>query len=410
MPIPRVPPVTTATLPVRSNKSMAHSEHAAQRRAQLDRRFPAWTPRSIAQVLDAADYGDRPLVITPERAYSYAEIQAWSRRIAAGLAARGVRPGDHVALRGHNSPRFVAMKFGIARAGATCVPVNYHLRSRELEYVVTQSDARLLVDLDAGAVDRRRAAAPEPVVDPGSVSDIIYTSGTTGRPKGVMLTHDQVVRVAYAAAYSRALEDGRRLIFPMPLYHVFGYLECLLAVLFVGGAIAPQPVFNAAGLLALVERERMHEIVAVPAVMLPLLEEARRGAYDLSSVHTVFCSGGVTPDRIWDEIRDVFGDVEITTGYGMTETAAATTCTLPEGDDAYLRSSNGKLRWGGAAGEIALYRAVDPVTERDVARGRAGSPARARAGRHAGLLQQAGRDGVAPSPPTAGCARATSGR
>src|SRR4051812_30794352 len=258
MPMPRVPPVTTATLPVRSNRFMAHSEHAEQRRAALDRRFGAWTPQSLAQVLDAADYGERPLVITAERAYSYAEIQAWSRRIAAGLRERRVRPGDHVALRGHNSPEFVAHRFGIARAGATCVPVNYHLRERELDYVVEQSDARALIDLDDGAfIDAEPASEPD--VDPSSLSDIIYTSGTTGHPKGVMLTHDQVVRAAYAAAYSRALEDGRRLIFPMPLYHVFGYLECLVAVLFVGGAVAPLPIFNAHELLALAERERMHE-------------------------------------------------------------------------------------------------------------------------------------------------------
>lgn len=67
----------------------------------------------------------------------------------------------------------------------------------------------------------------------------------------------------------------------------------------------------------------------------------------MTSVHTVFSSGGVAPESIWDDIREVFGGVELTTGYGMTETAAATTTTLPEGDDVWLRTTNGRVRFAG---------------------------------------------------------------
>src|SRR4051812_33100242 len=368
---------------------------------------------------------ERPLVIAGDRRYSYREIQDWSRRIAAGLIALGVEPGDHVAFVCANYPEFVAVKFAIARAGAACIPVNFLYRAAELGYVLEQSDAKVLITMDrfrdldylaaldelmpgwesggggdafpalehvvvfspsgeprAGAMTLEQLAGHEPGAepegDPLAVSDILYTSGTTGQPKGVLLTHDQVVRVSYAAAYSRALEDGRKLIYPMPMYHVFGYMECLMAVLFVGGAVVPLVVFSAADMLELVAREQVNEIVAVPAVMLPLIDEARREHYDLASVHTVFASGGVAPERIWDEIREIFGDVEITTGYGMTETTAATTTTLPEGDDAYLRSSNGKLRFGGAAGDpdldglIAVYKAVDPATGEDLPPGEQG--------------------------------------
>lgn len=408
---------------------------ASERRAWLDARYPSWTPMTLAQALDAAAkaHADRPFVITDEREYSYAEIGDWSRRLAAGIVALGVEAGDHVALVCGNYPEFVAAKFAIARAGAVCIPVNYLYRARELGYVLRQSDARLLIAMDAyrevshvdsldelalgwetngggeaipklrhvvlfspsgrhrrgamtlagleqAATDdareelRRREAA----ADPGAYSDILYTSGTTGSPKGVLLTHEHVLRTAYGAAYQRALEDGRRLCFPLPMYHVFGYVECMLAVMFVGGAIVPRVAFDAVDMLTAIGRHRVGEIVAVPAVTMPLIAEARRGGYDLSSLTTVFSSGGAAPDSIWDDIREVLAPQEITTGYGMTETTAATACTMPEGDDELLRTTNGRLRHAGAAGDpelggrLAIYKAIDVETGADLPLGTPG--------------------------------------
>ena len=391
---------------------------------------------TVSGALDRAAerYADEPLVMDDDSKLSYRDVQERSQRIAAGLVALGIEPGDHVGLLLANYQDFAAVKFGIARAGAVCVPINYLYRAREIGYVVEQSDAKLLitmdhfrdldygaeldelshgweaegagdglstlervimfdpdgrvrhgamslVDLESGAsedslaeVARREAAA-----DPSSLSDILYTSGTTGEPKGVLITHDQVVRIAYGAAYDRALEEGRRLIYPMPMYHVFGYIECLMAITFVGGAVLPQVIFDAPAMLRTIERRHVDELAAVPAVTLPLLAEARRGEYDISSVQTVFSSGGVAPERIWSQIREVFGEtVAITTGYGMTETTATTFCTRPEDDPRMLVETNGRLRNAGAAGDpdlgglLAAYKAVDLVTGDEVPYGEPG--------------------------------------
>lgn len=407
----------------------------AERRAALEDRFRPWRSMTLAAVLDRAveEFAERPLFITDDRTYTYRDIEQWSQRIAAGLVASGVQAGDHVALIMANYPEFAAVKFAIARVGATCVPINYLFRAKEIGYVLDQSDAAMLITMDryrdldylaaldtivpgweatggrgaieslrhvvvfspggdlrpgattladlesAGTEDARaEVAARESAIDPQSYSDILYTSGTTGSPKGVLLKHDQVVREAYAAAYQRALEDGRRMGFPMPMYHVFGYLECLVPVLFVGGAVVPEVVFDARHMLHSIERHRVNEVVAVPAVTLPLLAEYARGEYDVSSVHTVFSSGGVAPPTIWDDIRAVFGDVEFVTGYGMTETTASTACTDPEDDPILLVTSNGRLRRGGIAGDpelggrVAVYKTVDPETERDIEPGERG--------------------------------------
>lgn len=408
---------------------------AAARREALDARFRPWTPMTLSQMLGraAADFGDRPYLITDERAHTYAEIHAWAERIAAGLVALGVEVGDHVALVMANHPEFAPIKFGIAQAGATCIPVNYLFRATELGYVIGQSDAKVLITMDRyrdldylGALDELapgwerdgggeafpqlqrvvvfspdgdgragamtlgnlEAAATEEAreeltrraaqEDAGRYSDILYTSGTTGSPKGVLLRHDQVVRMAYASAYQRALEDGRRLGYPMPMYHVFGYVECLLAVPWVGGAVVPQVAFDAAHALTQVARHAVNEVVAVPAVTMPLIAEYRRGDYDLSTVHTVFNSGGAAPASIWDDIREVFGDVELTTGYGMTETTAATTCVNPEDPEEMVRTTNGRVRHGGAAGDpglgglVAAYKAISLETGDDLPPGEQG--------------------------------------
>ena len=375
-----------------------------------------------------------PLVLTDGHEYSYAEIEDTSRRIAAGLIELGVAPGDHVAMVVANYPEFVAVKFGIARTGATAIPVNYLFRAAELKYVLDQSEAgradhhgplpepRLRGDprrdrsrLGAGRRRHRDPPAPrrdrlqpgrrlsgrgsQPRVpgchrsracgrrarrrdrsgDPDGYSDILYTSGTTGAPKGVLITHQMVLRTAYGAAYNRALPDGHRMLFALPMYHVFGYIECLLASMFVGGRDRAvdglRPRRHAAGDRPTAS-QRDH-LRADDDVGL-----ARRGAR--GAISTSARCGSSSPPAGSPPIRSgmtsgaVLTPEEVTTGYGMTETTAATTCTLPEGPDEWLRKSNGRLRDAGVAGDpelggkLAVYKTIDLQTGADLPPGERG--------------------------------------
>lgn len=401
----------------------------SQRRQLLEARHPAWKSMTISQSLDAAaaEFGGRPFVITDARSHTYRDMQAWSRRLASGLIARGVGAGDHVAVILANYPEFVAVKYAIARIGAVAVPINYLLRRQELRYVLEQSDTTVLItmnrlrdrdyleDMDEIAPgwetggdgarlprlrdifvystdgDRRSSIADledlarlgtvqsaaeltrrEAGGDPNFRSDVIYTSGTTGRPKGVMLSHDMILRAAYASAYTCAFEDGRRILFSLPMYHVFGYVECLIACTFAGGAIIPHVAFDAGQMLAAAEHHHATEIVCVPMMTLKLLEVARQRGFDHSSLIAMFNSGGVSPATIWQDIRDILGAREILTAYGMTETTASTACTFPEGPDDKLLATNGRLKYAGIAGDpalggvLALYKTIDPETGADL--------------------------------------------
>ncbi len=391
-----------------------------ERRKQIEVRFPAWEVLTIAGALDRAvrSFADRPMIITDARSWTYREVRDWSRRIASGLIAQGLERGEHVALDMANFPEFVAVKFAIARAGATCVPVNFLLRGQELAYVIDQSDATMLVTMDAfrgidylaelagiaGDIPKLRrtfirptgegtpsslptiedlaaAATPasdaelarrEAAADGLTLSDIIYTSGTTGRSKGVMLSHDMVLRAAFSSVIAGAFEDGRRMQFAMPMYHVFGYSECLLAVLFVGGAIIPHLVFDPQAMLAAAERHRTTELVGVPIMTQQLIAAARERGFDSSHLLVVFNSGGANPPSIWSEIREVLAPREMRMGYGMTETCASATSSVPEDGVSRLLTTHGRFKPANVAGDpaiggrVAIYKTIDAETLADL--------------------------------------------
>ncbi|MET0659519.1 MAG: class I adenylate-forming enzyme family protein [Steroidobacteraceae bacterium] len=405
------------------------SPSVLERQLALARRFPCWEPLRLDEMLDrqTASFPDRPYLITDHRVYSYRDIQSWSVQLANGLVAAGVKPGEHVALLMANYPEFVALKFAIARVGAVAVPINFLNRAAELSYVLQQSDAVLLITMDrfrdldylqaldeiapdwesagGGAVlsrlrgvvvfsalrdckrpkamtlDELCALETQAEFNPGaasSLSDIIYTSGTTGGPKGVLLTHDMLLRTAYASALARAFEDGRRVLFSLPLYHVFGYVEGMLSVLFVGGAIVPQLQFDPVRTVQALELHRASDVLMIPTMTLGVIEAFKSSRHDISSLRGILSSGAKSPPGIWEEIFAAFGAIEVTTGYGMTETTASTTVTRPDDPIERLHTTNGRMRDAGVAGDpalgdrLALYRVVDADSGIELPKGMVG--------------------------------------
>jgi fatty-acyl-CoA synthase len=418
------------------------------RRQALRTRFSTWTPRTLDGWLDACAerYGDRPFVITDDLTLTYGQVVQWSRRLADGLVALGVGPGQRVGMLMANHPEFVPLKFAIACTGATAVPFNYLYREDELRYVLAQSKCSALITmtgfagldqlamLDAivpgwdrpeknalgslgslGAVrddategsprdlrhvivfptdgrtrekalsldglaalgDRHAGAAACMPHGPDDVGDILYTSGSTGSPKGVQVTHDAVLRTAYASALTRAYQDGRRVLFSLPCYHMFGYVEGLLSVMYVGGAIIPQTSFSAESYFAGIERHRADDILCVPTMAVAMAESPAREQYDLSSLTAVLCASAPAPVWLWERFEKDFGAREIVTGYGMTECGGAMTLTRPEDPLVLTSTTVGRPKTAGAAGmegsdDLARYRTVHVTTGEPLPAGEVG--------------------------------------
>ena len=391
-------------------------ESPVQRRQDLIARFPEWRQRTLAAHFDhiAAAFPGRPAIITANQNWSYHQLHATSKTLASALIALGLEAGDRIALLMPNCPEFVAIKLAIARIGGIAVPVNYQLRQEELRYILGQSECAALfamaafrgrdyiddlLDLRRNLPQLRHTIVQTPATSlPGGLinladlpgrttpasdqllaarqaslsahdcSDIIYTSGTTGSPKGAMLTHDMALRAGFSSALTRSFEDARRIQFALPLYHVFGYVECWVAALFVGGAIIPHEQFDAGEMLDWAETLGSTDIVCVPVMTQQLVDAARARGFRAPALLAFFNSGGATWPGVWHDIRAILGAREVHTAYGMTETTASTMCTLSEDGVDRLVATNGCYKLAGPAGDPALgglvaqYRVVGPAT------------------------------------------------
>jgi fatty-acyl-CoA synthase len=193
-----------------------------------------------------------------------------------------------------------------------------------------------------------------------------------------MLTHDMMLRAAYGSAYGRAFADGWRILFALPMYHVFGYVEGLLAAMFAGGAIIPQLRFSGEATLLGIAQHAATDVLLVPTMTLAVLDAQRKAPRNLPSLQAALSSGGKAPAYLWEDLRNLLGVTEITTGYGMTECTASTTVTRPDDPLERLLTTNGRLRDNGAAGygqpqnRLVHYRVVNPTTGADVPSGAVG--------------------------------------
>ncbi len=407
------------------------------RRAALEDRHRPWRSRTVSALLDSvvADYPDRPFVITEHGTLSYAELAGRAARLTRGLVASGLLPGERVGLYLPNGADMIAARFAVAQAGAVAVPISFRLQARELAQLLTLSEASTLVTMEAfreidalDALDsiapgwdqpggqhalphlRVIATAPEPgsagrrpgsvtlgqlerdqdpeldaelarratAASPGDVATIFYTSGTTGLPKGVLSTHDMELRSAYGSAYTRAFEDGRRVLFALPLNHCFAYIEGLIAVMFVAGTVIVQATFDPAASLAAIEQHQVGEVLFVPTMSLAVVAAARTSSYDVSCLHSVMSAASAAPASLWSELAKLLEVEQLVTAYGMTETSAASTFTLPGGPLDDLEQTVGYPKPGGIASDPALdgrvidYKTVDPVSGADLPPGTEG--------------------------------------
>ncbi|MET0374198.1 MAG: class I adenylate-forming enzyme family protein [Rhizorhabdus sp.] len=402
----------------------AHSHMLRQRQVIADR-HPKWLSWTLPEYLDwtLGDFAARPLVITDGEVLTYTDVAQLSRRLAAGLAARNIACGDRVGMVMANDPMTVPLLFAIWRLGAIAVPINTLYRPEELAYAVREAGCSLLITMrsfgsrdfpmvldevlagwrsgdcasapelrggiafdreDPESFEQELCAGANDIVDqPGSINVddtavIMFTSGTTGSPKGVEITHDNLVRAAYAGAYHQAFEDGRRAVFSLPLYHGFGMVVGLLSGMVVGGAIIPLLKFDPHAILTAIGRHRASYLMGVPTMTIALLEQAEKAQYDFSSLTAIHSAAAPTPSWVWKKIQATFGCEEIITSYGQTEVTATVVCTRPGDPIDIVSETQGCIVEAGIAGmadqdgRIAEFKTIDPETGADLPWGSAG--------------------------------------
>ena len=265
---------------------------------------------------------------------TYRQLWDAARRVAGGLRAAGVGPGDRVAIRYPAGVRWTLAFWGTALLGGIAVAVNIRLAAPELAFVL--DDCAPTVDL--GPDDELPDGEP---VDPaeGQRSDTVvalfYTSGTTGKPKGVPTTHRAFLSNARSMALSLDLGPGEgaqlRTLISVPLFHVTGCNSQLLTAAYVGGTAVIMPALDLAALVEALTAERISFLVTVPAVYALLLRHPDFAAADLSGVRWVGYGGAPIAPSLVLALKQAFPSGAVFNGYGMTETASLMT-VLPDRD------------------------------------------------------------------------------
>lgn len=291
-------------------------------------------------VLGAADrFGDAEAVVDGQLRLTFRELADRVRTAAGAFAAAGVGRGDRAAIWAPNSAEWIIAAFGLLTAGGVLVPVNTRFKADEAGDIIRRSGAKVVLvekgflgldfEVPSGVPvfdiksDFLASGSPyEAEVSGDDVCDIVFTSGTTGRPKGVLMTHAQTLRLYAEWCDLADLREGDRYLIVNPFFHIFGYKAGCITSLIRGATILPVPVFDVDRVLALVEREKVTVLPGPPTLYHSLL--AAQGGHDLSSLRVAVTGAADIPV---DLVRRIVTDLPfrtVMTGYGLTEAGTAT--------------------------------------------------------------------------------------
>jgi fatty-acyl-CoA synthase len=306
---------------------------------------------------------------------TYCELQENVHRTARGLWGLGVRPGDRVGIWACNCVEWVYLQLATALTGAVLVNVNPAYRSHELRFVLRKSglkviflherDARVsyldtlnearageqlplqrVIMLGTPAWDEMLAGGmelPPLALAPGDVVNIQYTSGTTGSPKGVLLTHRNLVNNAYVVGRGMQITASDRLCSPVPLYHCFGcVMSSLMAVVHGIVLVMPAAQFDPLATLQAIEAERCTVVYGVPTMFIAEMEHPDFRQYDMRTLRTGIMAGAPCPVEVMKRVIFDMHCTGMTVAYGQTESSPASTGSGVDDDLEHRVSTIGK--------------------------------------------------------------------
>lgn len=348
---------------------------------------PAIPEGTIGDWLDRAaeEFGDREALVAPWQGirWTWAELRTQADHLAQGLATLDLAMGDRVGICAPNCAEWVLTQLATARLGLVLVSINPAYRTHELGHALRLAGVRALVTatrfktsdyvgmleelmpasggdepaplFDPGLPDlryvieigvatanarlsfdtllTRAGSIPGPALSAGQAINIQFTSGTTGAPKGATLSHRNLLHNAVSAAAGMRLGPTDRLCIPVPLYHCFGMVLGVLVCLTSGAAMVfPGPSFDASDVLATVDAEKCTALHGVPTMFLAILDHPEFAKADLSSLRTGIAAGALCPAPMMRRMIEEMNLIDITIGYGMTETSPLSTQTSPDAD------------------------------------------------------------------------------
>lgn len=329
----------------------------------------------------AAQYADNEALVVHHQniRWTYREFNERVTRLAAGLLALGLEPGERIGIWSQNCAEWVLVQFATARAGLIMVNINPAYRRSELEYVLEKVQCRALilaphfkssdyiaiiedmvpelrharpgelesarlphlrhvirlgVEVTSGMINFQQLLAEpsatqlehlhavEAELQFDDAVNIQFTSGTTGSPKGATLSHHNILNNGYFIAEAMKLSSADRLCIPVPLYHCFGMVLGNLACVTHGATMVfPGESFDPKAVLEVVQAERCTALHGVPTMFIAILDHPDFAQYDLSTLRTGIMAGSPCPAQVMSRVIERMHMKQITIAYGMTETS-----------------------------------------------------------------------------------------
>ncbi len=355
--------------------------------------------------------------------YTFNEFNEEVNRVSKALLQMGVAKGEHIAIWATNVQEWLLLQFATAKVGAVLVTVNTNYQTTEIEYVLKQSEATRLFLIDGfkgtsypdtflqlqksgdrieggkcaihglphlkdvifigqnphpsfkgwGEFIQDGSSVPDSELSkrkdelrPEDVINMQYTSGTTGFPKGVMLTHTNILNNGYQIGQCMQLTEQDRLCIPVPFFHCFGCVLGTLAAFTAGAAIFPIVEFEPELVLKTVENEKCTALHGVPTMFISELNLSTFDTYDLSSLRTGIMAGSPCPIEVMKNVMKRMNMSEITIAYGQTESSPVITQTKTDDPIEYRVNTVGKALPG------VEVKIIEPVTGKHVENGTTG--------------------------------------
>ncbi len=347
---------------------------------------------TMGELLDtmAETFPDQPCAAYTDRPYrkTYAEFRDICNQVAKGFMAMGVKKGDHVAIWATNVPEWLMLMWATAKIGAVMVTVNTAYKFFELEYLLKQSDSTTLVLIDeykgsdyikimheiypeidestpgnaqienlpflkniihagperkagmfqwedlyemAKNVSDEELAAAQAATDCHDVVNMQYTSGTTGFPKGVMLTHYNIMNDGRFIGDCMKFSPADKLCIPVPFFHCFGCVLAIMACVTHGTSMVPVDIYEPMKVMRALVDEKCTAVHGVPTMFIAMLEHPEFDKFDFSNMRTGIMAGSPCPTAVMREVVDKMHMSEITIAYGLTESSPV--CTQTRTDD-----------------------------------------------------------------------------
>ena len=327
--------------------------------------------------LQAENFSSKPALISDNEVLSFADLDNLSTNIATHLIHLGILPGDRAAIWAPNMNEWVLAAIANHKAGGVLVPINTRMKGKEAAYILNNSGAKFLfsvktflgtdyfellenedlphllhkITLDESepkdliqsfeTIKEQALDVELPEVSETDMADIIFTSGTTGKPKGVISSHLQNIKVfEYWSTYIGLNENDQYLIVN-PFFHTFGYKAGWLASVMRGVTAYPCPIFDAEKIIQIINKEKISMLPGPPTLYQSILTSQLIETMDISSLRLGVTGAASIPIQLIKDMKETLGFETVITAYGLTESTGVVTMCTPDDDYETIATTSG---------------------------------------------------------------------